>query len=134
LPTPGRLPATNDVAARAHRIELTAGESVGERGTLRVSWRVQRSDGWVWAADWPGAVEQELAPRPGTVWERRILVELPAGTLVERTVSSPGPERTRDPLEYLRREVRAPARRVQRTLYRVTARGELRKQPPAQRA
>jgi hypothetical protein len=121
------------VAERAHRIELTEGESITQRGAERVSWRVQRADGWVRASDWPGASAQLLESKAGTVWERRIELELVAGTLLERVVSRPGTARARDPLEYLQREARAVARQLQRTLYRVTARGELRKQP-AQRA
>jgi hypothetical protein len=121
------------LAERAHRIELTEGESVSAHGTQRVSWRVRRADGWIRAGEWPGAVERLLDSKAGTVWERRIELELVAGTLLERVVSKPGAPKTRDALEYLRRETRAVARQTQRTLFRVTARGELRKEP-AQRA
>jgi hypothetical protein len=122
------------VPARAHRIELTDAESVTDRGTLRVSWLVRHNDGWVRAADYPGATQERLQAGPGTVWESRIELELAEGTLLARVESRPGARTRKDPLEYLRRETRAPARDVQRLLYRVGASGALRRESRARKA
>ncbi len=110
---------------RAHRVELVESELIRGRGTRKVSWRVQRADGWIAVSDWPGAVRQQLEPGPGTIWETRIELELPTGTRLERIESSPAPPERRDPLEYLSRETRSTKRQVRRTPYRVSARGEV---------
>jgi hypothetical protein len=113
------------VTGRAHTIELVESELVGERGTRRVSWRVARADGWLAAAAWPGARSERLDPGPGTVWETRIELDLPAGTRLERVESAPVPAERRDPLDYLSAETRRARRRTRRTAYQVSPRGEL---------
>jgi hypothetical protein len=113
------------LADRAHTIELVESERIGERGTRRVSWRVARADGWLAAREWPGARQERLDPGPGTVWETRIELELPAGTRLERIESAPSPEPPREPLDYLAAETRRPKRRTRRTAYRVSPKGEL---------
>lgn len=113
------------------RVELTSSESVTERGTARVTWRVQQGDAWSGAAEMPGATLERLDAGPGTVWETRILLELPRGTLVERIESRPAPYQHRGVLDYLSREARLPPRRVRHTLFRVGRRGELVRVEPA---
>lgn len=110
---------------REHRIEVVNAELIADRGTRRVSWRVKRGDGWVSANEWPGATEERLDPGPGTVWETRLELELPTGTLLERVESRPRAPSSKDALEYLTRETRGTARQVVRTIYRVSPRGEL---------
>ena len=106
-----------------HAIELAEHESVTDRGTRRVFWRVKRGDGWVASSDWPGAVRTAVDPRPGTVWEYRIELELPTGTLLERIESAPKEPTRRDALDYLSEERVRAQRSVRRSRFRVGARG-----------
>ncbi|MEB2310402.1 MAG: hypothetical protein OZ921_01285 [Sorangiineae bacterium] len=110
---------------RTEEVELTSSESVGERGTTRLTWRVRVGDGWVGAADYPGVTIERLAAGPGTIWEIRLVLELPTGTLLMRVDSRPGEPQRGDVLDFLARAPRLPPRRVRRTLYRVGPRGAL---------
>lgn len=107
------------------QVVLTTSETVAERGITRVTWRIKEGDGWVGAAEHPGAALERVDAGPGTVWETRITIELPVGTLLTRIESRPAPYPERGVLEYLSREVRLPPRRVKKALYRVGRRGEL---------
>lgn len=110
---------------RVHRIEVANVELVTAGGVRRVSWRVQRADGWVRVGEWPGVVEQRLDPGPGTIWETRFELELPTGSWLERVESRPAAPERRDALDYLSDERRTARRKLRRSRYRVSARGEL---------
>ncbi len=107
------------------RVELSSSETVTERGTAKVSWHVKQGDGWVGAAEVVGVTQERLDAGPGTVWETRMVLELPLGTLLMRVESRPAPYQHRGVLDYLGREARLPPRRVRRSLYRVGRRGAL---------
>ena len=106
-------------------VELFESETILERGHRTLLWLVRRNDEWTSATEWPGAVVESLAPGPGTVWERRIEIRLPRGTVLQRVESRPAPVRRRDPLDYLAREARRAARRVKRSRFRVGRDGDL---------
>lgn len=107
------------------RVELSSSETVAERGITRVTWRVRHGDGWIGAAEHPGAVLERVDAGPGTVWETRIAIELPVGATVMRVESRPARYPARGVMDYLSRETRLPPRRVKRTLFRVGKRGQL---------
>ncbi len=106
-------------------VELTESETVVERGRRTLLWRVEWRDGWRRVQDWPEADLEVLDPGPGTVWKRRIRIQVPRGTRLERVVSRPGDATRRDPWDYLAREVRGTARHVTRTRFEVSVHGEL---------
>ena len=106
-------------------IELTDGEFVVKRGTRAISGWVRKSDGWINARESPGAKVEQLDAGPGTVWQCRLDLELPRGTLLMRVESRPVPAARKDPLEYLERETRRARRTVIRTYFKVGRRGEL---------
>jgi len=116
------------------KVELFESESIVARGRKRVSWVVRYNDAWVSAAEYPGATSESLSPGPGTVWERRVELDLPVGTRVCRIESAPSPEPARDALDYLTREQLRPRRRSRRSELVVGTRGELSAAPaPAPR-
>jgi hypothetical protein len=106
-------------------VEVRSLERVVEHGHAKVAWLVRQHDAWVAAGEVAGAEVQQLDPGPGTVWEVQTTLRLPKGTLLMRVESRPAAAIARDPLEYLARETRQAARRVQRTYHRVGHRGVL---------
>jgi len=111
--------------ALEQRVELYQAETVVEHGTREVTWFVRRSDAWVNVSAFPEAVVERQRAGPGTVWESRVELSLPAGTRLMRVESMPAPPQRRDAFDYLAREARGPKRRVDRSYFRVGARGKL---------
>ena len=70
-------------------VELHEDEHIVPRGSARSTWHVKVKDAWVRAPDVPGARVTQLDPAPGSVWRRRIELELAAGTALLLTESSP---------------------------------------------
>lgn len=118
----------SDAERRAplEQVELFESEIVAGRGRQQTHYLVRFNDGWVSAREHPGAKVESLDTAPGTVWERRIELELPRGTRLVRVVSSPLSEPRREPLDYLKGRPEKPRRRVRRTELSVGARGALR--------
>jgi hypothetical protein len=110
-------------------IELNDGEVVVARGTRAISWWVRKGEGWVNARGWPGAKVEQLDAGPGTVWQCRLELELPLGTVLMRVESHPVPLSRKDPFEYLERETRRARRKVRRTYFKVGRRGALLAEP-----
>lgn len=106
-------------------LSLVVGEYVAERGMREVHWLVRQNDGWIHAAEVPGAVRVACETPPGTAWESRIDVTVPRGTRLLRVESKPAIDR-RSPLEYLTSAPRA-TRAVRRTQFVAGPRGELRR-------
>jgi hypothetical protein len=111
------------------RLELTDGETVVARGTRAISWFVRKGQGWINARGWPEVKVESLDAGPGTVWECRLELEVPLGTLLMRVESHPAPLERTDPMGYLERETRRARRRVVRTFFKVGRRGALLRQP-----
>jgi hypothetical protein len=108
-----------------HEIQLETFEAVTEGGTRRVSWHVAQGEDWLSAASYPGA-KVDLADRtPGVVWQRRVLLCLPAGTRLMRVESTPERELQQDPLAYLWRPGQSARRRILRTYFNVGQGGRL---------
>lgn len=109
---------------RSETVELVDSARIVSYGEARVTWFVRKGDGWVRAAEWPGAVVEAREAAPGTVWERAVTVVLTTGTELLRVESRPRAEARRDPLSYLDR--RGPrARATRRTRYRVQVGGRV---------
>ena len=106
-------------------VDLFDSEVIAGRGRKKTQHWVRRNDGWVRAAEFPNARVTLLDSGPGTVWERRIELELGPGTRVLRVVSEPGRERRRDALEHLVRAKKSPERRTRRVELEVGSRGNL---------
>jgi len=104
---------------------LTETETVVERGHRRVVWFIQDGNRWSPAAKWPGVSIADEQPGPGTIWVRHLEVRLAVGQLLLRVESRPAARRTREVLDFLRRETRLAERDTKRTRYRVARRGEL---------
>jgi hypothetical protein len=109
---------------RVAAVELVDSARVVAYGEARVTWFVRKSDGWVRAAEWPGAVIESRDAGPGTVWERAVTLELAQGTELLRVESRPRPETPKDPLSYLDRRT-SRARATRRTRYRVEVGGRV---------
>ena len=106
-------------------IQLEVFEAVTEGGVRRVSWHVAQGERWLAVAKYPGARIDLADGTPGVVWQRRVLLCLPAGTRLMRVESLPDRSVQRDPLAYL---WKAPARapqRVRRSYFRVGGAGRL---------
>jgi hypothetical protein len=110
-------------------IELTDGEVVVARGTRAISWWVKKGESWINARGWPGTKVEQLESGPGTVWECRLDLEVPRGTLLMRVESRPLSGARTDPFEYLERETRRARRSVLRTYFKVGRRGQLLREP-----
>jgi hypothetical protein len=106
-------------------VELFESETIVERGSRTVLWRVCRNDAWLSVTEWPDARIDTLEPPAGTVWQRRILLRVPRGTILIRLESRPAPTQRLNPLEYLRRERFRTGRRTKRVAYRVGSGGQL---------
>ncbi len=106
-------------------VEVVESEVVVSRGRRTTSWFVRYNDGWLRASEYPGATVARLDAGPGTVFERRIEIELPKGTRLRRVETSPAAEMRRDPLAHLENARQSPRRRMTRTELCVGSRGEL---------
>jgi len=106
-------------------VELFESETIVARGRRRVAYWVRYNDGWTPAREHPAASVEQLSPAPGTVWERRVCLELAVGTRLLYVESAPRPEPARDPLEYLGMQRQGPKRRSTRRELVVGPRGEL---------
>jgi len=106
-------------------VELIESEVVAGRGRKQVHYLVRFADSWMAASKHPDARVESLDPGPGTVWERRVELELPRGAQVRRIVSTPLPDPDADPLAYLTHAAPKARRRTDDTLLRVAARGRL---------
>ena len=107
-----------------HEIQLEVFEAIAEGGVRRVSWHVAQGERWLSAANYPGA-RVNLADRSrGVVWQRRVLLCLPAGTRLMRVESLPDRSVQRDPLAYLWKRG-GTQQRVQRSYFRVGDAGRL---------
>ena len=105
-------------------VVLVDEEFVGERGSVKVSWLVAHNDGFVPAAQSPGARSKRLDAGPGVVWRSRIEIELERGTVVVRVESRPGVVRG-STLEHLTGSAKSKRARVVRTRFVVGPRGTL---------
>jgi hypothetical protein len=106
-------------------VELFESETIVERGSRMVLWRVCHNDASVSVTEWPDAQIDTLEPPAGTVWQRRILLRVPRGTILIRMESGPAPMQRLDPLDYLRRERVRAGRRTRHVTYRVGSGGQL---------
>ena len=120
---------SKSTANSPEEVELTDGEVVVARGTRAVTWWVRSGDAWINARGWPGAKVEQLEPGPGTVWQCRLDLELPRGTLLMRVESRPLATARVDPFAYLEREAVRARRRVLRTYFKVGRRGALLREP-----
>lgn len=115
---------------RRERVELVGGESVVDRGMAQVTWWVRRGKSWVNAAQWPGAVVEPLDAAAGTVWQSRVLLALPRGTVLLRVESRPGRQARRDPLAWLEHGTRGVPRKLSKSYFRVVRSGDLERVTP----
>jgi hypothetical protein len=109
---------------RIASVELVDSARVVPYGEARVTWFVRKGEGWVRAAEWPGAVVEARDAGPGTVWERAVTMDLSPGTELLRVESRPRTEAPKDPLSYLDRRSSRP-RATRRTRYRVEVGGRV---------
>jgi len=109
-----------DRSAALVTIEVVDGEYVAVRGARERVWFVRVNQGWVAAIEQATEIIQ-VDPGPGTVWERRLVLELPRDSVLLEVESAPRPV-VRTPLEYLTKGPQT-ARRVRRREFRVGARG-----------
>lgn len=116
-----RAPATTET------VTIIVGEHVAARGRRSISWLLRDRNRWVPVQRCERAGVERLDAGPGTVWEARVTLNLPRGARLMRVESTPRRDARREPLEYLRREVRAAERTVHRTEYEVGPRGKLRR-------
>jgi hypothetical protein len=113
------------VTDRARELVVLVNEEfVGERGSVKVAWLVKYNDGFVAAAELPGARSERLDAGPRVVWRTRIDVELARGTEVVRVETRPGAARG-STLDHLTGGARPTRPRILRTRFVVAARGEL---------
>ena len=110
---------------RVERVVLTESETIVERGHRRVVWFIQDGHRWSPAARWPGVSILDENPGPGTIWVRHLEVNLAPGHLLLRVESRPAARRTREVLDFLRRETRLAERETKRTRYRVARGGKM---------
>lgn len=106
-------------------VELVESEVVTGRGRRVTTFLVRLNDAWVPAREHPSARVEPIEAGPGTVWERRIELQLARGARLVRVVSEPLPEPRHDPLDYLTGAARKARRRTVRTELSVGARGRL---------
>jgi hypothetical protein len=121
----------DDQSSLLESVELFECEVVAGRGRKQTLYLIRFNDSWVAASKHPGARVQSLDPGPGTVWERRIELDLPRGSLLRRIDSAPLPDPKADPLAYLTRAAPKARRRTHETRLRVAARGRLEPDPDA---
>jgi hypothetical protein len=116
------------MSAGSTRVELTELERVVPGGTETVRWWVRVGDSWTQAAKHSTAQRERLQAGPGTVWEARVVLELPPGTRLVEVRSLPALKR-RSAMQYLEQETRRARLEQHRTLYEVLAGGRLRALP-----
>lgn len=105
----------------AQRISVIEDERVVPRGSATTYWFVRVHDGWVRAGNLPEARVETVEPGPSVIWQQRVDLELPRGTLLMQVRSAPHVV-AKSPLDYLSAGTRR-KRRTVRTVHRVTARG-----------
>jgi hypothetical protein len=105
-------------------VVLVDEEFVGERGNVKVTWLIAHNDGFVPAAQSPGARSTRLDAGPGVVWRSRIEIELARGDVVVRVESRPRVVRG-STLEHLTGSAKSKRARVVRTRFVVGPRGTL---------
>jgi len=108
----------------SERVELVEEESVAPGGAVMVTWLVRHNDGWVRAGSYPAAQSESLERGSRVVWRRRVTLELPRGTALERVESRPAPNQ-RTALDYLTGSARGASRRTSRRSYVVGPGGAL---------
>jgi hypothetical protein len=106
-------------------IELFEEEFVVARGTAEVHWFVRKNDAWVHCASYPGASSTQLDATPGTVYRRRVELELPRGTRLMRVESRPQRAARKSAVEHLLRPRTSVERETRRSYFSVGARGAL---------
>jgi hypothetical protein len=111
-------------------IELETFESVVPGGVRRVSWLVQRDEGWVIAGEVPGAQVEQRDVGPSMVWLRTVTLALPPGSRLMRVESTPRRAAPRDPLAYLFGPAPNHPRQTRRSHFVVNAAGKLERVPP----
>jgi hypothetical protein len=116
------------VTERTESIELIDDERIVPYGAARTTWLVRQGEGWIAAAQWPGASTESRNAGPGTVWERAVKLALPRGTELMRVESRPRPEAPKDLFAYFGKKGAHP-RTTRRTRYRVEAGGRVRPVP-----
>lgn len=114
----------------SYHIELEAFESVVPGGVRRVTWLIQQDEEWLLASEFPGASVEQRDARPGTVWVRRMALDLPSGALLVRIESEPNRAPARDPMAYLFGSAGKSARQSRRSYFVVNAGGKLERVPP----
>jgi hypothetical protein len=77
------------------------------------------------ATQWPQAEVDDRDAGPGIVWERRVSLLLPVGTVLLRLETRPSRAPARSPLDYLTRELKTAERQTLRTRWIVGPRGSL---------
>src|SRR3954467_6286318 len=102
-----------------HEIQLEVFEATTQGGVRRVSWHVAQGERWLSAANYPGARFDLTDRGRGVVWQRRVLLCLPAGTRLMRVESLPDRAVQSDPLAYLWKRGDGTRQRVQRSYFRV---------------
>jgi hypothetical protein len=107
------------------QVELVDSEVIAGRGRRRTLHLVRLNDAWVPAAEHPNAKIERLDTGPGTVWQRRIELELRPGTRVRKLVSEPMPEPRRDALAHLVSARKGPRRKKREIELEVGRGGEL---------
>jgi hypothetical protein len=107
-----------------HSIELECFEVITDGGVRKVSWQIEQKGTWVPIGELGGAVGTLHERAPGTVWRRRFVAEVAAGTRLMRVDSGPAPDVRRDPMDYLLGSRRSP-RRLVRSYFVVGERGKL---------
>lgn len=104
------------------RVELTEHEVVVARGHEKVIWFVRHANNWVAAAAFEGVELLDVKAGAGVVWDRRLVLMLQTGTELMRVEVRPRSGVPKDPMQYLRGEVRGMSRHTRRTYY-VVGRG-----------
>ena len=108
-----------------HTIEVEAFEAIVRGGVRRVTWLVEQDGEWRLASELPGASVEARDAGPGTVWVRRVTLELPPGARLQRIESAPKQAAPRDPLSYLFAPERQGGRQTKRSQFVVGHTGRL---------
>jgi hypothetical protein len=116
--------------SKLHTIEVEAFEAVVPGGVRRVTWLVESEREWRLVSELPGASVEARDAGRGTVWVRRVTLELPAGARLMRVESSPERATPRDPLAYLFGPEKRKARRTRRSQFVVGVAGQLERVAP----